>query len=239
MVSTRTVELSGDELEQRSLGASFLPGEYVEISVRDTGCGMDAETQANIFDPFFSTKADGRGLGLAAVMGIVRAHGWSLQVDSALGEGTTFVLLATTAQGTTSAAQAEVVQKPTAKIRVLVVDDEPAVLAAVSRILVHAGMEVRRAADGGEAVEVYREHHESIDCVILDLNMPVLDGEEAFQELKVIQRDVRVLLTSGYAEQSVLDRFEGAGLWGVLQKPIRASTLLNKINSTVTAPLEA
>ena len=234
-VSTRAVTLSQDDLEQRSLEALTAPGEYVEIAVSDTGCGMDAKTRANIYDPFFSTKADGRGLGLAAVMGIVTAHGWSLQVDSVPDQGTTFVLLVPRSREQAVEDLHEATLNPFTRTRVLVVDDEPGVLKAVTRILEHAGMEVRSARDGAEAVEIYRQHHSSIDCVVLDLNMPILDGEEAFQEMKAVCKDVRVLLTSGYAEQSVLDRFRGAGLSGVLQKPIRATTLLSKIAEAVSA----
>ncbi len=237
VVSTRAVDLSEEDLQQRSLEPCMTPGEYVEITVSDTGCGMSAATRATIFDPFFSTKADGRGLGLAAVMGIVKAHGWDLNVSSVLGKGTAFVLLAPRCRKGASEVRQEMAPSTLAATRVLVVDDEPAVLKAVTRILEHAGIEVRTAVNGAEAVEVYREHCDSIDCVLLDLNMPRLDGEEAFQEMKAVRSDVRVLLMSGYAEQSVLDRFRGAGLSGVLQKPIRAATLLSRIADAVGTPV--
>ena len=235
-VTTRPVKLSRDSIKQRALCPSVTPGEYVEFAVSDTGCGMDAETQAKIFDPFFSTKADGRGLGLAAVMGIVKAHGWALQVNSVAGQGTTCRLLLPRGKEPVAEHRELDSPQPPAKTRVLLVDDESGVLKAVTRILEHAGMEVRCASDGAEAVSVYAKHHHSIDCVVLDLNMPVLDGEEVFQEMKAVCNDVRVVLVSGYAEQSVLERFRGAGLSGVLQKPMRASDLLQKIAEAVAPP---
>lgn len=233
-VSTRSMKLTSDVIQQCGLDTELKPGQYVEIAVRDTGCGMNAETSANIFDPFFSTKDDGRGLGLAAVMGIVRAHGWALTVKSVPGRGTTFTVLAPSCtQGATKPTKA-VVSEPTSGIRVLVVDDEPGVLKVVAGILNQAGMDVRTATDGAEGVRVYSEHHDSIDCVILDMNMPILDGEEVFWALKAISPDARVLLMSGYAEQTLLGRFRGAGLAGTLQKPIRAATLLREIAAAVS-----
>ncbi|QDV06933.1 Blue-light-activated protein [Planctomycetes bacterium Poly30] len=238
-VSTRSIDLTSEVIQQCGLDPDLTPGQYVEIAVRDTGCGMDAETSANIFDPFFSTKDDGRGLGLAAVMGIVRAHGWALTVKSVPGRGTTFVVLAPRCRHAARKAPQAAVPAPASGTRVLVIDDEPGVLKVVAGILKQAGMDVRTAAHGAEGVEVYREHHGSIDCVILDMNMPILDGEETFVALRAIRPDARVLLMSGYAEQNLLDRFRGAGLAGVLQKPIRAATLLREIAAVVPGHVSA
>ena len=235
VVSSQAAIIPMADSEHGVVDPSLAPGDYVEITVRDTGCGMDAKTQANIFDPFFSTKDEGRGLGLAAVMGIVKAHGWALRVHSVPGEGTAFVLLLPRSSRTEAKPKKASAPRPSTETRVLVVDDEPGVLKAVVSILEHAGMEVRSATNGAEAVEIYREHHRSVDCVVLDLNMPVLDGAEAFQQLKAIREDVIVLLSSGYPELSLLDQFQGAGLSGILQKPIRASTLLGKIAEAVAA----
>ncbi|MCA8958056.1 MAG: response regulator, partial [Planctomycetes bacterium] len=234
VVKTEALRLTAEDITNRRLPERFQPGEFVEVSVRDSGCGMDAATRARVFDPFFTTKLDGRGLGLAAVKGIADAHGWMLQVNSSPGTGSTFTLLMPRADVPYTCGDeghrddgAEVVA------RVLVVDDEPGVLSIVTKFLERAGMDVLQATNGVEAIEIFRDLHDSIDCVVLDLNMPKLDGEEVFRELKAIREDVPVLLSSGFAEQEVLDRFRGAGLFGVVQKPVRMATLLEKVKLAV------
>ncbi|MCA8975501.1 MAG: response regulator [Planctomycetes bacterium] len=228
-VSTRGITLPDPDLVRRGLSADTAAGDYVEIEVRDSGCGMSAETKARIFDPFFTTKADGRGLGLAAVKGIVTTHGWQLLVESEPGEGAVFTLVLPRTRVESVPAPVVTTCPAPAASRVLVVDDEPGVLKVVSKMLRYVGIDVVQASNGQQAIDIYREQADSIDGVVLDLNMPKLDGEEVFKELKLIRPDVRVLLTSGYAEQAVLDRFRGTGLCGVVQKPIKMAVLHQKV----------
>ena len=232
IVSTSISTFSRDELKLRHPNTPLEAGEYVRIWISDTGVGMNPETQAKIFDPFFTTKPNGLGLGLAAVQGIVRSHGGAISVESALGEGTTFSILLPCVALPDEPEVPLVVPKlgtgPT-KARVLVVDDERAVRKVLVYMLEDAGYDVLEACDGQEAVDLFRRESDTIDCVLLDLSMPKMDGEEAFAQLLEIRSNVRVILSSGFAEQELLNRFKGAGLAGVLQKPTQMHVLLEKL----------
>lgn len=233
-ISTRKVTIAEEDVTALGADAPIQAGEFVEILVRDTGCGMDAATRSRLFDPFFTTKSDGRGLGMAAVRGIVTAHHGALTVESEPGVGTTFrILLPSTERPPQASSRVRGGVRDKVDTRVLVVDDEPAVLDVVSQMLEHAGMTVLRARDGVEAIDTFRRMEHAIDCVLLDLNMPKLDGEEVFRELKKVCEDVRVVLSSGFTEREVLERFDGAGLAGVVQKPVRLSVLVDTIQRAV------
>ena len=204
------------------------------VEVRDQGGGIDDDAMLRIFDPFFSTKSDGRGLGLAAVRGIVDAHRWELSCESTPGQGTTFSLVLPWARASESkptALQPETRDRSAG--RVLVVDDEPFVRSTVARILKRGGLDVIAAEDGREALEVFRDNKSSIDCVLLDLNMPNIDGEQVFAEMRSINPRVPVLLTSGFTEQQILDRFRGSGLAGFVPKPVRAGPLLERVRQAL------
>jgi signal transduction histidine kinase len=234
VASIDAVHSDGSELHTLQPGASLAPGEYVRITVSDAGCGMDDETQQKIFDPFFTTKFTGRGLGLAAVRGIVLRHHGAIGLESQLGKGTKFTLLLPRTEGAE-----RVLDPPAASVDghggkcVLVVDDEPQVRKVLGRILETEGFEVMRAADGREAVEIFEAQADLIDCVLLDLTMPELDGAETFRELKRIRGDVRVVLSSGFAEDDILNRFKGVGFAGVLQKPTPKDVLIAKIHEAL------
>jgi len=235
VVSTDLRHYDEEELERLQPPSDVLAaGDYVRIKVADTGSGMTAETQAKIFDPFFTTKFTGRGLGLAAVHGIVRRHLGGIELESKLGEGTTFSVILPRAEALQSESNppAENARHLSRK-RVLVVDDESNVRQVLVAILENAGFEVLSARDGREAIKIFGQELEAIDCVLLDLSMPELDGEETFIALKGIKHDVRVVLNSGYTEQEILDRFEGAGLAGVVKKPTPSATLVAKIHEAL------
>lgn len=230
-VGTRVEAYTNEELVQRYPHTSLRAGEYVRIWVSDSGVGMTPEIQARIFDPFFTTKEDGRGLGLAAVQGIVRAHGGEISVESRPGLGSRIIVIL-------PRVQLEPLQEPPVEghrggtksaARILVGEDEDAVREVLVMALEQAGYEVIEAVDGQEVVDIFRLDPAAIDCVLLDLNMPRLDGEEAFAAMREIRPDVCVVLSSGFAEQELLNRFRGAGLAGVVHKPAKLQDLLDTI----------
>ncbi len=229
-IGTSVRELTREDLDALVSDRSLAPGEYVQLWVSDTGAGMASSTRARMFDPFFTTKSTGRGLGLAAVQGIVRSHAGAIVLEGGYGEGTKFTVLLPRVSAS------EIIESTATRrrlgnvgARILVVDDEEAVRNVLAGMLQAAGYLVEHARDGQEALDIFRHHGDDIDCVLLDLSMPKLDGDEVFQELQKMRSDVRVILSSGFTEQQVMSRFEDAGLAGVVQKPTQMTVLLDKV----------
>lgn len=236
-LSTGAMHCGRSYLTTATVDDDLPEGLYVYMEVSDTGCGMDRDTLQRIYDPFFSTKFTGRGLGMAAVLGIVRGHNGAIRVYSEVGKGTTFKVLLPAAPAKDEPADDAPTPKGTwsGAGRVLLVDDEETLRALGQAMLERLGFEVLTASDGKEAVALYREHRHQIDLVLLDLTMPHMDGEEAFRELRQINPEVRVVLCSGYTEQDVTARFAGKGLAGFIQKPYTLQDLSERLRTCLAS----
>ncbi|MBI5773940.1 MAG: PAS domain-containing protein [Verrucomicrobia bacterium] len=233
-VHTGLQRADAEYLDETYPSADYMKeGDYVFLEVSDNGCGMTPDIKARIFEPFFTTKFTGRGLGLAAVLGIIRGHKGALKVYSEPGRGSTFKLLLPCAQGQATA----VADTPAAGSDwrgtglALVVDDEETVRAVTARMLEAFGFEVVLAADGREGLAKFQAQPGRFKIVLLDLTMPHMDGEETFREIRRVRPDTRVLLMSGFNEQDASGRFLGKGLAGFIQKPFQPDALRNKLRA--------
>lgn len=227
-VTTGIAALDAPYLARLDPVTSPAPGDYVYLEIADTGVGMDADTITKIFEPFFSTKFQGRGLGLAAVQGIVRGHNGALDIQSEPGHGTTFtVWLPATKRVASERDRGDAPERDSWRGTgtVLVVDDEEQVREYAMNILTRLGFTVLTAADGRAAVDLFRARADEITLVLLDMTMPRLNGTETFDAMQRIRPNVPVILCSGYNAQEAINRFSGAGLAGFVQKPYRVQTL--------------
>ena len=222
-------------------GSVLVPPEptadFVQLEVTDTGAGMSAETLAKIFDPFFTTKFAGRGLGLAAVQGIIRSHQGGLKVRSTPDRGSTFTLFlpaAAPAPAEPVAARRATATPWKQQGRALVVDDEDHVLQVTAGLLKSCGMKTELARDGYEGIDLFRAHPNDFDLVLLDMTMPRLSGEETLQLLREIRPDVRVLFMSGYNRREVVATLGGAGELGFIQKPFTLDSLREQLQAMLS-----
>jgi PAS domain S-box-containing protein len=235
-VTTGAVECDSATLAATWFGEPLPGGLYVYVEVADTGCGIAPDQLPLIFDPFYTTKFTGRGLGLSAVLGIVRSHHGALVVNSEPGKGTTFRVLFPAATGPAHAVRDRrpLAEGWTGSGTVLVVDDEDTVRTLGKRMLERSGFTVLTAADGREAVELFKVRGADICCVILDLTMPHMDGAETFRAMRALRPDIKVILSSGYTEQDVSERFAGITMAGFIQKPYQQGTLTSKLREVLS-----
>lgn len=233
-IVTGYATLSREDFEDFILGAESAPGDYVFIEVSDQGCGMAPEVLSRVFDPFFTTKFSGRGLGLAAVMGIVRAHGGAVKVESKLGSGTTFTIAIPANSGDGSQLKlASIAGAATPEWRgaglVLLVDDDELVLEVAGEMLRRSGFTLLTANSASAALQAFGTHGESVVAAVLDLSMPDVSGNELFRRLRLARPNLPIILSSGYSEQEAGDILAGEAQAVFLQKPYSPPALLGAL----------
>ena len=232
-ISTGCIDCDRNNLKDVWLDENISEGLYVYLEISDSGCGMDKETMAKLFDPFFTTKFTGRGLGMAAVLGIVRGHKGAIKIYSEPNRGTTFKIMLPA-----SSRPAEIFTGTShhdgwkGEGKALLVDDEETVRGIGTEMLRELGFTVITADDGCEGVEKFKQNPD-ICFVILDLTMPHMDGEQCFRELRQLKPDAKVIMCSGYNEQEVTQKFVGKGLAGFIQKPYKLSILEETIRRII------
>jgi CheY-like chemotaxis protein len=211
------------------------PGDYVLLTLTDTGTGMDKKTVGRIFDPFFTTKGMGRGtgLGLASVYGIVKSHGGTISVSSKKGRGTTFSLYLPASKRQAMKDYRGFDKFVPGKETVLLVDDEDMILDVGTQILEKMGHKVMKAKSGQEAIEIYEKHRDLINLVILDMIMPGVGGGETYDRIKTINPEVKVLLSTGYSINGQATEILERGCNGFIQKPFRMKELSHKIREVL------
>jgi len=238
-ICTRCLQL--DTIRCQQISSDLSPGEYIELSITDTGIGMDSATMAHIFEPFFTTKnvGEGTGMGLSAAYGTMKSHKGAIQVASTPGRGTTFTLyLPAKAHDNSTLTDASPddasiglftshTSSPTKKI--IIVDDEEVVATIAARHLRSDGHEVLVFGDSSAALDFFRESHQTISLVIIDLIMPKMDGQTLYHEMKTIKPDVRVIISSGYSVNGIAQNLLNDGVEHFIQKPFKRSDLLGAV----------
>lgn len=224
------VETVESELKTNST-SNLKPGQYVCFGVTDKGVGMDEETIDRIYDPFFTTKFTGRGLGLAAVSGIIRQHKGDIQVRSRVGYGTAFKVMLPATEAEAEPEKSELLESPVKNGCVLVIDDEMSIRVAIADFLSYFGQRILTAEDGLVGLELFKEQPDDIDLVILDLTMPAMSGRKTLVELKKIRPDIPVILLSGFSEEEALEQIGESEHVDFLQKPFRLPVLVEKLNA--------
>lgn len=234
-INTGAEYCSLDQLNQSPWNEAALPGKYAYIEVIDSGCGMDPSVLAHLFEPFYTTKFAGRGLGLSAVIGIVKRHKGVIFVESQLNKGTKFKILFPIMESKNNEQAINVNDIPQSGFikffhaSVLLVDDEESIVRVGDSMLKKLGFRVQTAENGSQALEIFKKDPNKFDLVILDLTMPQMDGLTVFLEMKNIRPDQKIVLSSGFDAQEVTLKFADKGLTGFLQKPYQYHQLKSEL----------
>lgn len=236
LITTGLQEVDDTYVQTTVPGSDIKHGRYVTLEVHDTGVGIAPDIISRIFDPFFTTKFMGRGLGLAAVRGIVQGHRGAMKVYSTPGQGTTFKLLFPASRNEDQKRCENVSEQAFLKGTgtVLVIDDEEIVRRTASATLEHFGYDVVVAENGQQGLDAFRRLADRVDVVLLDMTMPVISGQETFRELRMIRPDIKVILSSGYNEIEAIRHFTGKGLAGFIQKPYTSARLAERVGFVLT-----
>jgi len=236
-ITTGEIDADSDYLTHAiaQSGKDLLAGRYIFLEVSDSGCGMNSATQQKLFEPFFTTKFTGRGLGMSAVLGIVRGHHGAMMLYSEVGKGTTFKVLFPLVKNSTITPPTSATEQThwQGSGTILIVDDEETIRETASAMLEEMGFNIVTATDGLEGVELYRQHQQKIVAVLMDMTMPNLDGAGCFHALKQINPQVKVILSSGYNEQDSTQKFDSQGLAGFIQKPYWPESLENTLRKVL------
>jgi two-component system cell cycle sensor histidine kinase/response regulator CckA len=238
-MATTCITLATDDPRLRSLELDA--GRYIEISVSDTGEGMSAETADRAFEPFFTTKnpGQGTGLGLSMVYGTVKNHGGAVLLKSEVGKGTQVSIFLPEYLSTSRPSPSPALDAPPPRQKesrkILIVDDEPLILQSTARMLKRMGFEVLTAIGGNDVMTILADNKSDIDVVLLDLMMPVMDGEETFEALRNMVPNLKILLVSGYTKEAMAERLIGKGALGFIHKPFD----MDEISGHIRAALES
>jgi CheY-like chemotaxis protein len=223
-----------------AIAKGLAPGDYVQLEVSDNGCGIPQETQAKVFDPFFSTKGAGHGLGLPVVHGIVRRAGGAIHIFSEPGQGTTFQILLPCAEITAEALCHSTFDDassvlPSQEVTVLVVEDEDALREAVVKMLRKSGFSVLEAADGTAAIDLLRANSQKIDVILLDMTIPGASNHEIATEAAQAEPAIRVLLTSAYSREMLTTPGSESNIHGFIRKPYRFGDLVQSLRKAAVS----
>jgi signal transduction histidine kinase/CheY-like chemotaxis protein len=232
-IETHSLDLRAEDIRELAPGSSLAPGRCVALDVSDTGWGIAPETLRHIFDPFFTTKSGGRGLGLAATLGIAHRHGGGIRARSKLGEGTSFRVLFPASDEAVRPTPQPMKTDLSGHGVVMIVDDDDYILQAVYVALESYGYSVLLADGGPAAIALFEEQSDEIDLVLLDMLMPGMSGEETFRALRAIRPDVKVLLSTGYAPDEAAQKFTEDGLAGFLRKPYDPDELAREVQRII------
>jgi CheY-like chemotaxis protein len=235
-VMTKRVSVGPDAL----IAKDARDGDYLQLAVADTGSGMSSETQARVFDPFFTSKSAGRGLGLWVVHGLVKSLGGSIHIASELGKGTTVQILLPCAVGMGDALIEPVLEagesiSSAQRFRVLVVEDEDALREAVVKILHREGFEVWNASNGSAAIDLLRAKGDEIDLILLDMTLPGASAQEVVKEAGKVRPDVKIILTSAYSQEMVRDRISAPQISAFVRKPFRLGDVVKMLQDAAVS----